>query len=127
MPSLDLPCCLSSTARGGCSPQRVPCLSHFIWHPHCFRRFGSCPSAHGYCTHVEKARRVYGSGSFMEILAFRIDEVRYILPLHVQALPRTFGLFLLGSLAWQSGFLRKPPALKPPPSRFALRSRPAPG
>src|SRR3954453_4783585 len=63
--------------------------------------------------HVEKARRVYGSGSFMEILAFRMDEVRHILPLHVQALPRTFGLFLLGILAWQSGFFRKPPASKP--------------
>jgi uncharacterized protein len=43
---------------------------------------------------------------FMEILAFRLDEVRYIAPLHVYALPRTFGLFLLGALVWRTGFFR---------------------
>ncbi len=31
-----------------------------------------------------------------------IDEVRAIAPLHVYALPRTFGLFLLGALAWRT-------------------------
>ncbi len=48
--------------------------------------------------HVERARQIYGGGSFMEILAFRIEEVQYIAPLHVYVLPRTLGLFLLG--AW---------------------------
>jgi len=56
--------------------------------------------------HVEEARQSYGAGSFMAILAFRIDEVRYIAPLHVYALPRTFGLFLLGALAWRTAFFR---------------------
>jgi uncharacterized protein len=57
--------------------------------------------------HVEEARAAYGAGSFMEILKFRIDEVRYIVPLHAYALPRTFGLFLLGALAWQTGLFRR--------------------
>jgi uncharacterized protein len=56
--------------------------------------------------HVGEARQAYGAGSFMEILAFRIDEVRYIAPLHIYALPRTFGLFLLGALVWRTGFFR---------------------
>jgi len=56
--------------------------------------------------HVERARQVYGSGSFMEILAFRIEEVRYIAPLHVYVLPRTFGLFLLGAWVWRTNFFR---------------------
>jgi len=56
--------------------------------------------------HVEQARQVYGGGSFMEILAFRIDEVRTIAPLHVYAMPRTFGLFLLGAWMWRTGFFR---------------------
>ena len=56
--------------------------------------------------HVEQARQVYGSGSFMEILAFRIEEVRYIAPLHVYVLPRTLGLFLLGAWVWRTNFFR---------------------
>jgi uncharacterized protein len=56
--------------------------------------------------HVGEARQAYGAGSFMEILAFRVDEVRYVAPLHVYALPRTFGLFLLGALVWRTGFFR---------------------
>jgi uncharacterized protein len=39
-------------------------------------------------------------------MAFRIDEIRYIAPLHLYALPRTFGLFLLGVLAWRTGLFR---------------------
>ena len=58
--------------------------------------------------HVEEARRAYGAGSFNDILAFRIREVPYIAPLHVYALPRTFGLFLLGALVWRTGFFRRP-------------------
>ncbi len=56
--------------------------------------------------HVGEARQAYGAGSFMEILAFRVDEVRYIAPLHIYALPRTLGLFLLGALVWRTGFFR---------------------
>jgi uncharacterized protein len=57
--------------------------------------------------HLEDARQAYGAGSFMEILAFRVDEVRYIAPLHVYVLPRTFGLFLLGALVWRTGFFHR--------------------
>jgi uncharacterized protein len=56
--------------------------------------------------HVEEARQTYGAGSFMQILAFRIDEVRYIAPLHIYVMPRTFGLFLLGAMVWRTGFFR---------------------
>jgi uncharacterized protein len=56
--------------------------------------------------HVGEARQAYGAGGFMEILAFRVDEVRCIAPLHIYALPRTFGLFLLGALVWRTGFFR---------------------
>ena len=66
----------------------------------------SFPDAAWIAYHVEQARQVYGSGSFMEILAFRIDEVRTIAPLHVYVLPRTFGLFLLGAWVWRTGFFR---------------------
>src|SRR5260370_18809726 len=33
--------------------------------------------------HVAEARHVYGTGGFLEILAFRIGEVASILPLHI--------------------------------------------
>ena len=33
--------------------------------------------------HVAEARQVYGTGGFLEILAFRVGEVASILPLHV--------------------------------------------
>jgi uncharacterized protein len=62
--------------------------------------------------HVELARQAYSAGSFIEILAFRIHEVRYIAPLHIYALPRTFGLFLLGAWVWRSGFFRAPASRK---------------
>lgn len=61
--------------------------------------------------HIEAAQQAYGGGSFMEILVFRIDEVRYIAPLHVYVMPRTFGLFLFGAWVWRTGFFRaKAPA-----------------
>jgi uncharacterized protein len=64
------------------------------------------PNAAWITHHIEEARQAYGAGSFMEILAFRIDEVRAIAPLHIHALPRTFGLFLLGTLVWRTRFFR---------------------
>ncbi len=56
--------------------------------------------------HVAAANRVYGSGGFFEVLAFRIEEVRAFLPLHALILARTLGLFLLGALVWRSGLVR---------------------
>src|SRR5262249_41914108 len=52
---------------------------------------------------VHEAARVYGEGSFPDVLAFRIREVPDMLPLHVLIFPRTVALFLLGFLAWRSG------------------------
>ncbi|MGZ3325039.1 MAG: DUF418 domain-containing protein [Xanthobacteraceae bacterium] len=66
----------------------------------------SFPDGAWIARHVERARQVYGGGSFMEILAFRIEEVRYIAPLHVYVLPRTLGLFLLGAWVWRTNFFR---------------------
>ena len=56
--------------------------------------------------HVAEARQVYGTGGFLEILAFRIREVASILPLHVFILPRTIALFLFGMLVWRTDVIR---------------------
>ncbi|TNC14052.1 DUF418 domain-containing protein [Methylobacterium terricola] len=54
---------------------------------------------------VAAADRVYATGSFPEILRFRIEEIAGFLPLHAFVLPRTLGLFLLGVVAWRSGLV----------------------
>lgn len=56
--------------------------------------------------HVRLARQVYGFGTFGEVLAFRIHEVRPIAALLLWSVPRTLGLFLLGACAWRSGIFR---------------------
>src|SRR5882757_1467420 len=65
------------------------------------------PDSNWVAHHVADAGRIYGSGSFIDVLAFRVQEVRYIAPLHVSVFPRTLGLFLLGALVWRSGFFRR--------------------
>ncbi|SEP07605.1 uncharacterized protein SAMN02990966_03839 [Rhodospirillales bacterium URHD0017] len=64
------------------------------------------PGAAGMAALVADATRVYGTGGFFEVLAFRIREVPAIFPLHVMVFPRTVALFLLGVFAWQYGILR---------------------
>jgi uncharacterized protein len=59
--------------------------------------------------HVVEAARIYGSGGFSDVLAFRIFEIPAILPLHVLIFPRTVALFLFGALAWRSDLLRNAP------------------
>jgi len=55
------------------------------------------------------ATRVYGSGSFMEILVFRVHETQqFIGPLLVGFFPQTIGLMLCGVASWRSGVLREP-------------------
>ena len=54
--------------------------------------------------HVAAARRIYPTGSFTQVLAFRIHEVRPIAALLVWSAPRTLGLFLLGACAWRLRF-----------------------
>jgi uncharacterized protein len=55
--------------------------------------------------HLRAANQVYATGSFQEILAFRIEEAPALLPLHLYVFPRTLGLFLIGAAAWRMGLL----------------------
>jgi uncharacterized protein len=57
--------------------------------------------------HVLEARRVYATGSFAEILSFRIHEIAAIAPLHVWVFPRTLALFLLGILVWRMEIVQR--------------------
>jgi len=59
--------------------------------------------------HVAEATRVYATGSFLDVLAFRLHELPLFVPLHVFIFPRTVGLFLLGALAWRTGIVQSPP------------------
>jgi uncharacterized protein len=63
------------------------------------------PDSQGLENHVRAAERIYGTGSFEQILALRIEETRALLPLYVFIFPRTVGLFLLGALAWRTGLV----------------------
>jgi uncharacterized protein len=55
---------------------------------------------------VAEAMRIYGSGGFAEVLAFRIHELPGFLPLHVAMFPRTVGLMLIGAAAWRGDLFR---------------------
>jgi uncharacterized protein len=65
------------------------------------------PSQGWIAEHTAEATRVYGTGSFMEVLAFRIREIPAVATLHFLIFPRTVGLFLLGALLWRTGLLRR--------------------
>jgi len=52
---------------------------------------------------VMDANRIYATGSFLDVLAFRLRELPLIASLHAFVFLRTIGLFLLGALAWRSG------------------------
>jgi uncharacterized protein len=56
--------------------------------------------------HVDEATQVYATASYAEILAFSLKESRLLLPLHLNVLPRTVALMLLGACIWKSGVLR---------------------
>ena len=58
---------------------------------------------------VAEAHRIYATGGFLDVLAFRLREIPLIAPLHAYIFPRTIGLFLLGAFAWRTGILRNPP------------------
>jgi uncharacterized protein len=57
---------------------------------------------------VAEAYRIYATGGFLDVLAFRLREIPLFVPLHIFVFPRTIGLFLLGALAWRIGILRRP-------------------
>lgn len=56
--------------------------------------------------HVLEANRVYATGTFGEVLAFRIREVRPVAALLFWTTPRVLALFLLGACAWRRGVFR---------------------
>ena len=57
--------------------------------------------------HILEAHRVYATGSFSEVLSFRIGELRAISLLHIWIFPRTLALFLLGAFIWRTGILQR--------------------
>jgi uncharacterized protein len=70
---------------------------------------GWWPSTAALRQDVAEAHRIYATGGFLDVLAFRLRELPLFVPLHVFIFPRTIGLFLLGAFAWRTGILRKPP------------------
>src|SRR4029453_1224044 len=52
--------------------------------------------------------RIYATGGFLDVLAFRLRELPLFASLHAFIFPRTIGLFLLGAFAWRTGILRNP-------------------
>jgi uncharacterized protein len=55
---------------------------------------------------VEEAARIYGSGGFAEVLAFRVHELPGFLSLHLFMFPRTVALMLIGAALWRAGMFR---------------------
>src|SRR5437762_1638592 len=70
---------------------------------------GWWPSATALRRDVAEAHRIYATGGFLDVLAFRLRELPLFVPLHVSIFPRTIGLFLLGAFCWRTGILRNPP------------------
>ena len=64
------------------------------------------PSRAWMTLNVAEATRIYGSGGFAEVLAFRVHELPALLPLHVFMFPRTVALMLIGAAAWRADLLR---------------------
>jgi len=65
------------------------------------------PSRAWMTQNVAEATRIYSSGGFAEVLAFRVHELPGFLPLHVFMFPRTVALMLIGAAAWRADLLRK--------------------
>ena len=65
------------------------------------------PDTSSMARHVSDARSVYATGSFSEVLSFRLGELRAIAPLHVWIFPRTIALFLLGAFIWRTGVVQR--------------------
>ena len=66
----------------------------------------SMPSRSWMTHDVAEATRIYGSGGFAEVLAFRVHELPGFLPLHVFMFPRTVALMLIGAAAWRADLFR---------------------
>jgi uncharacterized protein len=70
---------------------------------------GLWPGTAALARDAAEAHRIYPTGGFLEVLAFRLHEIPLIAVLHLYIFPRTIGLFLLGALVWRTGVLRNPP------------------
>jgi uncharacterized protein len=81
---------------------------------------GPLPDTSWMIQHVREARTTYSSGGFAQVLAFRIRELPEILSLHLDILPRTVALFLLGATAWRAHVLRDLQSNKYLPFRIGL-------
>ena len=76
------------------------------------------PSGATAIAEIARARAVYGSGSALTILNYRVDEaISLVIPILLSVLPRTLGLMFWGLAAWRGGMFRAPSAH---PRRFAL-------
>jgi uncharacterized protein len=65
------------------------------------------PAGPALVQHVAAATHAYGSGTFGQVLAFRLQELPLMLALHGFIFPRTVGLMLLGALLWRLGLFRR--------------------
>lgn len=63
------------------------------------------PSTDSFALAVEAANHVYPHGDLLQILQFRIHELKLIIPLHEAIFPRTLALMLLGGWVWKCGLL----------------------
>jgi uncharacterized protein len=70
---------------------------------------GLWPSATALRRDIAEAYRIYPTGGFLDVLAFRLRELPLFASLHAFIFPRTIGLFLLGAFAWRTGILKSPP------------------
>ena len=70
---------------------------------------GLWPGTAALAQDVTDANRIYATGGFLDVLAFRLREIPLFASLHAYIFPRTIGLFLLGAFAWRTGILRHPP------------------
>jgi uncharacterized protein len=70
---------------------------------------GLWPGAVALAEDVTEANRIYATGGFLDVLAFRLREIPLFAALQVYIFPRTIGLLLLGAFAWRTGILRHQP------------------
>jgi len=72
---------------------------------------GLFPSRTAIFRDVMDANRIYATGGFLDVLAFRLRELSLVAPLHAFVFLRTIGLFLVGALAWRGGIVQNGRAL----------------
>jgi uncharacterized protein len=78
----------------------VACLAFYLASPF-LPPLVAWPSQAWFAEQVQMANRIYSSGGYREILAFRIAEMPGFDVLDTYIFPRTVGLFLVGMLAWR--------------------------